>query len=40
VYENKQKDDNFTEGKGDISAQRKDILSKRTRILLKPSGFL
>ena len=40
VYENKQKDDNFTEKKGDISTQRNDILYRSTRILLKPSVFL
>ncbi len=40
VYENKQKDDNFTEKKGDISTQRNDILCKSTRILLKSSFFL
>jgi hypothetical protein len=40
VYENKQKDDNFTEEKSDISTQRNDILCKRTRILLKASAFL
>ncbi len=40
VYENKQKDDTFTDKKGDISTQRSDIFYRSTRILLKPSGFL
>jgi len=39
VYENKQKDDNLVEEKGDISTQRNNILHKSTGILLKPSGF-
>ncbi len=40
VYENKQKDDTFTDKKGDISTQRSDIFYRSTRILLKPSAFL
>ena len=39
VYENKQKDDNFTGEKSDISTQRNGILRKITPILLKLSGF-
>jgi len=40
VYENKQKDDNLPEEKGDISTQRNKILYRNIRCQLKPSGFL
>jgi len=40
VHENKQKADNLTEKKGDISTQLNDILHKSTRILLKLLSFL
>src|SRR5271157_103628 len=40
VHENKQKGDNFTEKKDDISAQLNDILHKSSGILLKSSAFL
>ncbi len=40
VYENKQKDDDFTEGKRDISTQWNDISYRSTHILLKSSVFL
>jgi len=39
VHENKQKADNFTDKKGDISTQLNDILHKSTDILLKLSSF-
>jgi len=39
VYENKRKDDNFTEKKGDIPTQLNDFLHKNRRILLKSSVF-
>ena len=40
VYENKQKDDTFTEIKSDISTQLKDILCRRTHVLQKSSALL
>jgi len=40
VYENKQKDDIFTEEKGEIYTKLNDILYKSTRFLLKPAVFL
>ena len=39
MYENKQKDGNLVEEKGDISTQRNNNLHKSTGILLKPSIF-
>jgi hypothetical protein len=40
VYENKQKDDVFTEIKSDISTQRNDILYRSTHVLQKSPALL
>ena len=40
VYENKQKDDTFTEIKSDISTQLNDILCRGTHVLQKSSALL
>ena len=40
VYENKQKDDTFTEIKSDISTQLNDILYRRTPVLQRSSALL
>jgi hypothetical protein len=39
VYENKHKDDNLSEEKGETNTKLNDILYKRTRFLLKPPVF-
>jgi hypothetical protein len=40
VYENKQKDDNLSEEKGETNTKLNDILYKCTRFLLKLPDFL